>query len=347
MRKNKEELVPYPKRNEIIRTCLAGNISVQRLYMFCLYKMSFFSEDELKTKEFIYTPYEIKNFLNMKSHNYMTVLKKASDDLSSAKLNIKGIIINGKRRYRNLLIFSYIDLVDDGSFIFKLNPDFVEFYGKIKQGEGNYTLIDVSEMILYNTASSFRFAELLKSYSYLNSSVTFKEKELRMLINNDKSDLLWKKYRAKIINPAIEEINKYSEIYIDDIKKARGKDEVTIYFHKISDFELDQRQIAQNKSLIDKILKADTTKKLTERDAIALIRVAENDENRIFKAQSQLSYSISNGSKIENITGWLIAAIKENYENAKSKSGIRNSSFNNFNQREYDFNLLEQKLLNH
>ena len=50
-----------------------------------------------------------------------------------------------------------------------------------------------------------------------------------------------------------------------------------------------------------------------------------------------------NTSSIKNIVAWIIKAIQEDYKAPKGK--INKSSFTDYEQRSYDFNDLENKLL--
>ena len=56
----------------------------------------------------------------------------------------------------------------------------------------------------------------------------------------------------------------------------------------------------------------------------------------------------SSRAKIENVTGWLLRAIEEDYDFVKNKknSSIKSkNSFNNFQQSTLDIEALEQQLI--
>ena len=48
-------------------------------------------------------------------------------------------------------------------------------------------------------------------------------------------------------------------------------------------------------------------------------------------------------AKIDNIVVWMLTALKENYQPNKEK--IKGDKFNDYEQRKYDFDDLEKKLL--
>ena len=70
-----------------------------------------------------------------------------------------------------------------------------------------------------------------------------------------------------------------------------------------------------------------------------ILNTAKSDIN-IIKEKYALSQKVS---KIGNIVGWMIKAIKEDYTIPKGK--VKVGSFNDYEQRDYDFDALEKKLL--
>jgi len=78
---------------------------------------------------------------------------------------------------------------------------------------------------------------------------------------------------------------------------------------------------------------------ITGKEAEFILNTAKSDIN-IIKEKYALSQNVS---KIDNIVGWMIKAIKENYTIPKDKAKV--GSFNDYEQRDYDFNELERQLL--
>jgi hypothetical protein len=82
------------------------------------------------------------------------------------------------------------------------------------------------------------------------------------------------------------------------------------------------------KSIIDNI---------NDTGAMAILKVANNDIENIKEKYS----IISKMKKVNNLTGAMIQAIKEEW----TTNSINNNSFNNFEGRQYDYDSLEKKLL--
>ncbi len=81
--------------------------------------------------------------------------------------------------------------------------------------------------------------------------------------------------------------------------------------------------------------------KLKLKDYRAIAKAAKYDVEKVKKAYSVLA---AGTAEVDNVTGFMIKAIKEGYEApVKAKKTARNS-FNNFEQNDYDFNELEKML---
>ena len=78
---------------------------------------------------------------------------------------------------------------------------------------------------------------------------------------------------------------------------------------------------------------------ITGKEAKFILNTAKSDIN-IIKEKYDLSQNVS---EIGNIVGWMIKAIKEDYTIPKDKTKV--GSFNDYEQRDYDFDALEKKLL--
>jgi plasmid replication initiation protein len=87
------------------------------------------------------------------------------------------------------------------------------------------------------------------------------------------------------------------------------------------------------------VVKSTFKENITGKEAKFILNIAKSDIN-IIKEKYALSQNVS---KIDNIVGWMIKAIKEDYTIPKGKVNI--GSFNDYEQRDYDFNELERKLL--
>lgn len=157
-----------------------------------------------------------------------------------------------------------------------------------------------------------------------------------------------------VLNNAIEEVNILTdmEVKIEDVVRQGigGKVSEVIF---LVDFEKKKQQkeipdiiedsphskdevLEMISDLIDEPLKIRQIKNIAE--------AADYNYEKVKKA-----YEIAGSQKkdIENLTGFLIAAIKNNYEKGPEKEAKNNSQFLNIEQHDYDFEELEKIALKH
>ncbi len=168
-------------------------------------------------------------------------------------------------------------------------------------------------------------------------------------------------FYKRVLEPGIKEINEISDIYIESIDKqcsAHGKvDGVVIRIQKNIDYFLkqnkgkkDSAKSKDNVSLLSEeqidefidelrtIIKEDVKTK----DLKAIAKEADYDIERIKKA-----YLVSEKARnIENIVGWLISAIKNQYTSPiPGKKRKNKNAFDNFKSRDYDYDALLKESL--
>lgn len=81
---------------------------------------------------------------------------------------------------------------------------------------------------------------------------------------------------------------------------------------------------------------------LEDKDLIAIAQASHNDVAKCKKARQILDQQ---SKPIWNITGWLIKAITEDYNSPSKSPAHPKSTFNNFEQRDYDFDELARLLV--
>lgn len=70
----------------------------------------------------------------------------------------------------------------------------------------------------------------------------------------------------------------------------------------------------------------------SDRDIISIVKASGNDISKCIQAKTLLEQQ---SNRISNAVGWLIKAIKENYQPVSYTTPKKSNSFNNFHQREY------------
>lgn len=177
--------------------------------------------------------------------------------------------------------------------------------------------------------------------------------ELRTKLECPKSYERYADFKRFVLKPAYEEINGSSDITFEyEETKIKGKVTNLKFYIKTNKSNTKATDeacaTAEGKStneeensateLINKV-KAIFKEELTWIEAKSIIDTAKGDIN-IIKEKYSLS---QNATKIDSIVGWMLKALKEDYKTPKEKINI--AKFNDYEQRAYDFDELEKKLL--
>lgn len=258
----------------------------------------------------------------------------------------------------------------------------------------NFTILNLSVLVSFDSVFSYRLYELLKSKAYypkgeyrddyvfhyklglaelkldLGAVDSSSDKVQKILIPagrqkstpdyeraveiaEEKKFNDWYNFRRSVLDVAVKEINKKTDLYIEyePEKSGRGGKVVAVNF-VIYDMEKRKKQVEKdNKKEQKKLSENDKIEfiyeimdifsiKLKPKDLRMIAEAAEYDKEKIEKANQVFE---SYHGEIENVVGFIISAIKDGYEASEKKK--KKNSFNNFHQREYDYDQLELQIL--
>lgn len=248
-------------------------------------------------------------------------------------------------------------------FVWFASIEYVKSEGKITFEIGNKLkglLLEMKKRIYYRIEYPLNFVSIYSKriYYYLKS---FEDTGWRV----DNLDILRKKlqcpksyekysfFRIKVLDMAMKEINNYSDINFayEEIKTGRKVTSIKFYINgnktknkaneeacSTLEGKSTSEEEKSSKEAINEV-KSIFKENITGKEAKFILNTAKSDINTI-KEKYALSQNVS---KIGNIVGWMIKAIKEDYTIPKEK--VKVGSFNDYEQREYDFDALEKKLL--
>lgn len=158
----------------------------------------------------------------------------------------------------------------------------------------------------------------------------------------------WKEFKRSVIDVAVKEINELTELNIvcKTDRAGLGGKAVGVSFiitdkdnkNDAIDPEVIDEKKADILDLIDEV-RSFITENLPSSDIKAILESADLDVEKV-----RAAYNISKTQNISNLTGWMIKAIKDNYQPGVSTNG-KGNKFNNFPQNEYNFKELEDALL--
>ena len=194
-------------------------------------------------------------------------------------------------------------------------------------------------------------AELSSVKAILNNS-KFPDYIKASKVSEEKMLDNWAELRRRAIDVAIKEINEKTELEVDYDTERTGKGGkvvgITFYVKakdnaiQEEDEEIVEREYSseEKENIIASILKL-IKEEIRIRDARIIAEAASYDLELIKK-----KYELSKTKEIKNITGWMIKAIKEDFNEASAskKRELVKNKFNDFEQRDYDFDQLEMNL---
>lgn len=235
-----------------------------------------------------------------------------------------------------------------GMVTLKFSPDLKPYMLQLKEKFTQYQLANVLTM---KSKYSPRIYEILKCNEFKKQGYTEVEiDELRRLLKTENIYPLYADFKRKVIQQAQKELKALTDISFEfeEIKTGRKVTSIRFYI-KSNTKPIDEvsatldTKVPKNKNKGSdgqiNAIKAIFKESITDLDAKKLLDTAKGDI-KIIQEKYRLAQTVS---KIDNVVGWMLSAIKEDYQLPKGKLKI--STFNNYEQRTYDFDKLEKQLL--
>lgn len=237
-----------------------------------------------------------------------------------------------------------------GMVALKFNPDLKPYMLKLSSMFTQYKLANILSM---KSKYSARVYEILKCNEFKKQGyIEIEIQELRKLLKADTVYLLYADFKRKVIIQAQKELKKLSDINFDFEEIKTGRKVTSIKFY-----------IKKNKGAPEEIaaaLSEDPEEKITEDMAFGIKRVKSiMNEHKIEDVEALKILRSSNGDfkNIERVykhfknkkadssfIGLIVSMVKPGAF-IEPKQNYAKDTFNNFEQRTYDFDVLERKLL--
>lgn len=196
-------------------------------------------------------------------------------------------------------------------------------------------------MFQFNSRYSCRIYELLKRFIKIgHRNLSIEELRNKLGIDCDKYKL-YSDFKRKVILKAQKEINKKSDIQFDfqEVKKGR-KVESLKFFMEFKDEIAVIKDLKQPKDdYIEKVLDIIKSPQITPIEAQKIYDSAKGDLKQIHKV-----YEHFKNKKLDNFVGMMISMVKPGaFQEPKANNPVDN--FNDYKQRQYNFDDLEKGLL--
>ncbi|MBW9159179.1 replication initiation protein (plasmid) [Clostridium tagluense] len=293
--------------------------------------------------------FKIKDFLKLldiKDQSKYTEIPKITKELMKKVFEIK----EGKDIIQLAWLSSARYKTGEGIVALEFSPQLKPYMLELKE---LYTSYKLDNILSLKSKYSIRLYEILKCNSY-KKQVNIELEELKNMVGSkEKAYNIYNNFKNRIITKAQKELAEKTDINFDYEEIKTGRKVTSIKFYITSNKNTCNNEIAatlaepkpkpkpkpqQNIDHI-KLIKEIIKEEITDLEAQSILISANGDIN-IIKEKYRCS---QRAAKITNMVGWLIDAIKKDYKPPISK--VKVGKFNDYAQREYDFDKLEKKLL--
>lgn len=287
---------------------------------------------------------ELRALMNVKGNGFYDALKSAANSMSSRSIFIEN---KSKKEFKFINILTSATF-KDGVFTINFNPemntfirDLTEKYTSMKLS----TLFSFKSIYSFRLFENLKIHGFKIPKDNSPVSIEYGLSELKLLLNlvdtEDKNIKLelqkknpnydrivcelsenepfadWYSFKKRVIEKAISEINEKTELYVQykTFRHGRGGKVVKVIFfiqrndEALKPIDLTTKKNPKKKDLPTKVLELLKDVPLKKKDAKLLLKVAENDIERIKNA-----YELSKKqSHIKNFMGWMTECIRDGY----------------------------------
>jgi len=299
-------------------------------------------EDE-EFKPYIFKISDFMELLGVTNQSKYTEIPKITKGLMKKVFEIE----EGKRIIQTAWLSGTIYDKGSGMVTIKFNPDLKPYMLKLSSMFVQYKLENILSM---RSKYSPRIYEILKcnefkKRKYMEIEVT----ELRKLLRADNVYPLYNDFKRYVIQRTQKELKKISDISFDfeEIKTSRKITSLKFYIYSnkskvnkesTADEEVSATAEGPCNDLIKQVQAICYKHKITTHEASCILSDANNNIGLI---KQRYNYLLTQ-KKVNNVVGYMRSIIVT-YDNAQKNIKIDN--FNNFEQREYDFDKLEKNLM--
>jgi plasmid replication initiation protein len=321
--------------NKLIEASYSFTVLEQKLIRLLA---SMIKKDDEELKEYKFKAVDLGKILNIHQKNIYKELDQITDKLMARYIKIKN---DDKEKFKKRHLIKIADF-ENGMLTMKIDEDMKEFYLKLNW----YTKYQLKNIMQFKSTYSFRLYELLKQYEKIGHR-KIEIDDLRAILDISKDQ--YPKYanlKQKVITVAVEEINKNTDLHIipDDKNGKIGRKITSVMFHISQNRALGEvaagvvEEAPEETDLKKQVQGIFHKHKIKAGEAAALLKDAGNDIELIKKCYE---YSLTK-NKVENVVGYVRALLKGFNE---PQNNVSKGTFNNFEQRTYNFEELEKKLL--
>jgi plasmid replication initiation protein len=352
------------KKSRDISLIKKSNDFIESRYKFDIWEMRFFLSvlSKIDRDDQNFEVYRIKyrdiiKDFGLKSAQSYGLLREGAKSLMKKSVTVN-YEENGSKRGKMYHLIRLIDYLEDGQTVSQNieSQEYIdvkvedELRPYLLQLSKNFTAYDLRNVAKLGTYS-IRIYELLKQYDSIGKR-TLNVEEIKIMFELTKEYPLFANFYQKVISPAIDEINKFSDIRVskperikdgkkvvaltfrflkksnEDIKKARGEEDKP---RTLFDYEDTEPSIIEEAEIIEVIEEQTEKDKLYLQFEEIVVRsfavtpsvfmqlVSHHTAEQIEQAIRVTRRARANAQIKTNVSGYFVKALKEGYTDIKEE----------------------------
>lgn len=248
------------KKNKGITLIRKSNDLIEARYKFDVWETRFFLSvlAQIRREDNDFSVYrvwykDIVKMFNLKTHQSYDMLREGAKKLMNKSFYVR-YEDKGKPREMQYHILRKIDYSTQGKEGRSENQEYIDltieqemkpFLLQLQKSFTTYDLRNVTKLGTY----AIRIYELLKQYEVIGNR-TFEYEEMKRMFELEKEYPRFPNFYQKVIQPAVREINRYTDLNIREVEKLKEGRKVTavcFYFHKKNEEELNTARSEETK----------------------------------------------------------------------------------------------------
>lgn len=246
------------KKNKGITLIRKSNDLIEARYKFDVWEMRFFLSvlAQIRKEDNDFSVYriwykDIAQMFDLKTHQSYDLLREGAKKLMNKSFYVR-YEDDGKPREVQYHILRELDYSTQGKEGRDARQEYIDLtieqkmkplLLQLQKSFTTYDLRNVTKLGMYAT----RIYELLKQYEVIGNR-TFKIEEMKRMFELEKEYPRFPNFFQKVIQPAVKEINKYTDLNIGEVEKLKeGRRVVGLYFHFHKKGEDEVNKLRNNK----------------------------------------------------------------------------------------------------
>ncbi|MBX4267157.1 replication initiation protein [Clostridium estertheticum] len=302
---------------------------------------SMIQKDDVEFKKYEFKANELSDILHIHPKSIYRELDKVTDKLMLRVIKIKN---DEEQKFKKFHLIKTAEF-ENGILTMEIDVEMKEFYLQLKQ----YTKYQLKNIMQFKSAYSFRLYELLKQYERIGHRIINIE-DLRVALDIETTCYpIYSNLKQRVINVTTKEINENTDIHIEykEIKENRKVVKIQFFIKSkvkaISEVGIDK--VDSEIKLIQEIFIKHHP--IAVKEAKILLEDAKGNKsvkNPIDCIRECYSYALTINIKT-SIVGYIRKMLQGFNLNQKNIAISSVGNFNDYEQRAYDFDELEKKLL--